>query len=196
MKKTAFILILSLIFGCSGYKSTSDIKREFERSITKDEFPASALQVLELYFSDNTDLEYYQESDGKAFSYEAKTSVNDFLYSIEFNQKGELEDVEKLIAFEELSSNQRDTISDYFNESYSSYNITRTQLQYTTDSLTDRQLLEVIENPDLNGINIRIEIEIEAQSTDELGFFEFLFDNEGEIIQKRRIFKRSIDNIW
>lgn len=183
--------------GCANSGTVSDpVKREFERPVDRQEFPAGALKILDSYFSSEPSIRYFEESDGDSRSFEAKVDLGEDQFSIEFNTYGELEDIEKLLLFDDLSALQKQTITDYFKSAYTSYQIIRTQLQYTSDVLEDVQLLPVIRNNDLDDVITKIEIEVEAQNTRELGFFEFLFEDDGTLIQRRRIFKRSIDNIW
>ena len=51
-------------------------------------------------------------------------------------------------------------------------------------------------NQNTDTITQRYEIEIEGKNDQELGYFEFLFTSNGELLQKRRMYKRSFDNVW
>jgi hypothetical protein len=60
----------------------------------------------------------------------------------------------------------------------------------------DEDFIDDILEEDEEDYKIRYEIEVEGNTGSEIGAFELLFDQSGEIIQRRRIVRRSLDNIW
>ncbi|MDR9416821.1 MAG: hypothetical protein RI564_11085 [Gracilimonas sp.] len=191
-----FLLITCLIIPDRIASAQVD-KNEVEKSIDRTEMPAPALSLLNQFWNEDKKVDFYRQSDGVEISYEAKLDWNGHQYSIEFDSKGLLLNVEQLIDFEELSPTLQNTITEEINKQYSKFRFTRIQRQYSAlEEDDDEEVLEDVLEEDLDDLNIRFEIEADAQNKDELGSFEFLFDENGTFIQKRRIVRRSLDNIW
>lgn len=194
MKNTPVYYLTFFILLCTAnpFTHAQEQKREAETSIKKSEMPAAALNILNEFWNDEKKADFYREFDGKTVSYEAKFMHNDHLISIEFSEEGLLEDIEQLIEFHEIPENTGTAIRSYLNDQYIKFKITRVQRQFSgSDSLVQNFLAE-----DFKPITIRYELEVEAQNKKELGDFEFLFNRNGQFIQKREIVRRSLDNIW
>lgn len=177
-----------------------DLKEEVENSIDREEMPASALDALEDFLEDQTvtDLEYFRETDGETTTFETKLNWQGYQYSIEFTDEGSLLDIEQLIEFSEIPKEAQVRITDKMEEQFSGFRMTRIQRQFIADE-EDEEGEDVIEDfleNDMDDLIIRYEIEVEGQNRREMGSFEMLFDSEGELIQRRRIVRRSLDNIW
>lgn len=177
-----------------------DLKEEVENSIEREEMPASALDALEDFLEDQTvtDLEYFRETDGETTTFETKLNWQGYQYSIEFTDEGSLLDIEQLIEFSEIPEEAQVRITDKMEEQFSGFRMTRIQRQFIADE-EDEEGEDVIEDfleNDMDDLIIRYEIEVEGQNRREMGSFEMLFDSEGELIQRRRIVRRSLDNIW
>ncbi|NBC02156.1 MAG: hypothetical protein GVY20_00475 [Bacteroidetes bacterium] len=197
--KYLFTALLSILF-LSQVSFAQDLKEEVENSIDKDEMPASALDALEDFLEDQivTDANYYRETDGETTTFEAKLYWQDYQYSIEFTDEGLLLDIEQLIEFNEIPEGIQGRITQIMEEQFSRFRMTRVQRQYISDE-EDEDGEDVIEDfleNDMDDLIVRYEIEVEGQNRSEMGSFEMLFDPEGELIQRRRIVRRSIDNIW
>jgi len=197
--KYLFTALLSILF-LSQVSFAQDLKEEVENSIDKDEMPASALDALEDFLEDQivTDANYYRETDGETTTFEAKLYWHDYQYSIEFTDEGLLLDIEQLIEFNEVPEGIQGHITQIMEEQFSRFRMTRVQRQYISDE-EDEDGEDVIEDfleNDMDDLIVRYEIEVEGQNRSEMGSFEMLFDPEGELIQRRRIVRRSIDNIW
>lgn len=167
-------------------------KRELETAIKKAKIPADALNILNEFWNDEKKADFYREFDGKLVSYEAKFMHNNHLLSIEFNEEGLIQDIEQLIGFDEISENTGNTIRSYLNDQYTKFKVTRIQRQHSGGDDLAKSFLE--EN--LGQLIIRYELVVEAQNKEELGTFEFLFNKNGQFLQKRKIVRRSLDNIW
>lgn len=177
--------------------SAQDAKNEVEKSIGRDEMPPSSLLMLNQFWNEEKKADFYRQSDGEMISYEAKLVMKRHQYSIEFDSSGSLTDIEQLIKFEELSKAMQNTITEEIDEQYNRFRITRIQRQFSaSEEGDDDDVLENVLNEDFEDLIIRYEIEMDAQNKDELGSFELLFDEHGNYIQKRRIVRRSLDNIW
>lgn len=170
-------------------------KQEVEKSISQDEMPAPALSLINQFWNEQKKADFYREFDGEKISYEVKLKWEGHQYSIEFDEQGALEDIEQLIEFNELPDALQNTITVEIEEQYSKFRINRVQRQFLADN-KEAESLEQFLNGEYQDLTIRYELEVDAQSKSEFGSFELLFDQNGQQIQKRKILRRSLDNIW
>lgn len=187
--------LLSLLTGCAS-SNQANVKQEYEKPVPKSDFPIQAIQTLELFFPASTTIDYFFEVDAEDESFEAKLIFDEKRYSIEFNVDGSIEDIEIITDFESLEYTVQGAITAFFSEEFSAYSITKLQIQYTTNSSTDEVFLTQVLNQQTDTLTRRYEIEVEGKNKRELGFFEYLFTKDGDLQQKRRIYKRSFDNVW
>lgn len=188
--------MFSFILGAlstSGY--TQNTKQEVEKSISRDEMPNNALVLINQFWNEQKKADFYREFDGEKISYEAKLKWEGHQYSIEFDEQGSLSDIEQLIEFNEIPETLRNTITVEIEQQYSKFRINRVQRQFLSEG-ADEELLTRLLNGNYEGLNIRYELEIDGQSESDFGSFELLFNNNGQQIQKRKIVRRSLDNIW
>lgn len=191
--KALFIsLFFSLLFSVSVQAQTD--KQEVEKSIKQDEMPSEALELIEEFFEEYEDIDFFKETDGETTTFEAKLEWQGYTYSVEFNEKGILLDIEQLIDIGEIDNELRMAILQKIEDQYTKYEITRIQRQYS-DGESDEKIEDFLEG-DFDDLYLRYELEIDAQNRKELGSFELLFDDSGTLLQKRKIIRRSIDNIW
>jgi len=158
--------------------------------------PALALSSLNEFWNEEKKADFYRQLDGKKISYEVKFDWEGHLYSFQFDSAGLLIDIEQLVEFNELSQSLRNTITEEIDKQYSKYKFTRVQRQFLNQQKSNNAIIETIKSGSTGRLAIRYEIEIDGQNKDELGSFELLFDVNGNFIQKRRIVRRSLDNIW
>ncbi|MEX2477257.1 MAG: hypothetical protein WD357_02400 [Gracilimonas sp.] len=194
IKILTYLTFILLLFCTSNpLLFAQDTKQEVETSIHKNDMPAEALSILNEFWNKEKKADFYREFDGQSVSYEAKFKLNNYLHSIEFDENGTLLDIELLINFDEIPENTGKAIKAYLNDQYTKFRITRIQRQYTSDG---DDLSELFLGEEFVDLNIRYELEVEAQNKEELGAFEFLFNENGQLIRKREIVRRSLDNIW
>lgn len=190
-------LILSILFTFIIHMSNAqDEKREYEQSIKKREIPAEILDSIEPFLQKAVRIKYYYETDGEAESYEIKGSVKKRDYSVEYQKDGRLIDIEMLIDFEEIPESTRNSIEKYLGENYDKYVFTRLQQQYFPHEKEAEEALEDFIEQDFEDFDIRYELEVDTRSNHQLGSFELLFDQEGKLIQQRKIVRRIDDNIF
>ena len=173
-----------------------DTKDEVEQSISRDAMPAKSLYLINQFWKEEKKADFYRQSDGEMISYEVKFDWEDYQYSIEFDSTGLLIDIEQLIEFDELPEALRNTITEEIEKQYSKFRFTRVQRQFSDFEEDGEEVFADILEEDFEDLLIRYEIEIDAQNKEELGSFEMLFDDNGNFIQKRKIVRRSLDNIW
>lgn len=175
------------------------VKNEIEDSIKREEMPENALAVLDEFWAELNDIQYYFQTDGEEESYEAKLEWKGHQYSIEFDRTGIIKDVEKLIELEMVSPEAIDGINEYLQKEFRRLNIIRLQRQHIAKDSDDpdgEDFIEDILEGDEDDLEIRYELEVEGRSGRQIGAFELLFDHSGNLIQRRKIERRSVDNIW
>ncbi len=190
-----FLIYLGFSFGASSVLIAQSEKNEIEKSIKKHEMPILALEFIDTYFDDPERIKYYQEKDGDVQTFEAKLEWHDHKYSVEFKGNGEILDIEQLIVIDEISETLRTAINEEIANHYNSYEITRLQRQFLPKPDSEDDIRFFLDN-DYTNLSLRYELEIDARNKKELGSFELLFSDQGVLIQKRRIVRRSFDNIW
>jgi len=177
-----------------------DAKDEIEETISRDEMPVLALDALKEFVENQTvsGIEYFRETDGETTTFEVKLEWQNDQYSIEFNEAGSLLDIEQLVEFNEIPEEVQQRINQMLEDQYTRYRITRVQKQFIAEEEDDEgeDVIEDLSENDLDDLLLRYEIEVEGQNRREMGAFEMLFDSSGELIQRRRIVRRSLDNIW
>ena len=196
--KLPFIFLISLILLTSAAYGQSE-KNEMEDSISGSEMPEKALETLEEFWPDMSDIRFFAQTDGDVEIFEAKLEWRGKSYSIEFTSDGAIIDVEQLIEMDEITTSDREAIESYLESEFKRVRVTRLQRQYIADDddgVDDENFIDDILEEDEEDYKVRYEIEVEGNTGDEIGAFELLFDQSGQIIQRRRIVRRSLDNIW
>lgn len=111
--------------------------------------------------------------------------------------QGYVLDVEQLISFDMIPESTRNLITDDLESQFISYRMTRIQRQYLArDEDDDEDFIDDILEEDAEDYEIRYEIVLDGKNREELGSFEMLYSDSGSLIEKRRIVRRSLDNIW
>lgn len=194
----AATLLLFLILYSPGALAQSE-KNEVEDSIYRNEMPGKALDTLDEIWPGLDDIRYYFQTDGDSKTFEAKLEWQEDNFSIEFTSDGHVIDVEKLLSIDEISSQARNGIEEYLQEKFKRVRITRLQQQYIADDddgIDDVDFIDDILEEDEEDYIVRYEVEVEGRTGSQIGAFELLFDGCGDIIQRRKIIRRSLDNIW
>lgn len=199
MMKKVWAIFVAICICTASTVMAQEVKNEVEDSIKREEMPKNALEVLDIFWAELNDIRYFFQTDGKKETYEAKLEWQGNSYSIEFDETGRIMDVEQLIDMEMISSGAVNGINDYLEKEFRRVNIIRLQRQYVTDDeefADSEDFIEDVLEGDEDDFLIRYEIEVEGRSGRQIGAFELLFDDSGYLIQRRKIERRSIDNIW
>jgi len=105
-------------------------KFEKEYRIKTEEVPVKALKfVTQLGFTKK--VKWYREEGLTQTSIEAKSKKNREKYSIEFDELGTIEDIEKKIAWSSIPLSTRNNIRSYFDTAHQKICIQKIQIQYT-----------------------------------------------------------------
>jgi hypothetical protein len=192
-----FLFFSTLLLTSFPLVSAQDIKDENEKSINREDMPTSSLAMINRFWNKEKKVDFYRQNNGEMISYEAKLEWNGHQYSIEFDSEGSLINVEQLIDFKDIPVASQNTITEELSKQYTRFRFTRIQRQYSAEEADDRdEILEDVIDEDYEDLIIRFEIVVDAQNKAVMGSFEWLFDEQGNMIQKRRIVRRSLDNIW
>lgn len=199
MKKKIWILPAVILALSVSEAIAQGEKNEVEDSIRKKEMPKNALEILDEFWPNMNDIRYYFQTDGDTETFEAKLEWQGSDYSIEFDNTGRVIDVEMLIEKQEISPEASSGINEYLDQEFRRVRITRLQRQFIADDdddWDDEDFIDDILEGDEEDYEVRYELEVEGRSGSEIGAFELLFNQFGDLIQRRKIVRRSVDNIW
>lgn len=200
------LIILALIsLPNISYSQETDVKYEKEEKINQEEFPKSALELIDTILKKGKRTRYFKDHEEDNYFFEVKTIYKDEKISIKFYKDGSLLDIEILKEFNELSKDIQGKIQQYFQSNYKKHQLVRIQIQYNREVEyedgqleidDDEEYLEEFLEMDIEDLIIKYEIEAEVvDEKNERGFFEFLFDDKGKIEQIKKIIKRADDNV-
>lgn len=174
-----FFLMMNAVF--------SQEKFEREYRITSESVPENAKLFVDKFNFDKKVKWFAEESqDGKTI--EAKSCLNNYKYSIEFSENGNLIDVEKEVNFKELPEKNQQKINSSLTEKYDTYKIKKLQIQYKGNQ--EVVLQSILNNTEVEEIIINYELVVKGKKENESKRYELLVDERGTIL-KELIFKNS-----
>lgn len=170
-------------------QAQSTEKIEEEEKITLDHIPESMEQaVIEIGYA-RKKVRYYRETDGEKVSYEAKLRYRGKKYSIEFNEKGILEDVEIDTRKRRVSKDVLINIETVLDTMARKYRIEKIQEQYLGKHKTTTQVKESISNKEFDNY----ELIVAFKDKRKIYRKEILFDKKGNLISMRDIKRLEYD---
>ena len=185
--KYSFFCFIVLVF--TGLKGLSQTKQEREFRIAKKEFPSKSIDLITPYLQEVKRLKFYKEIDGAKTSYELKFKKSKLYYSAEFDDKGNLEDIEFSIKKADIPSSSLENIQNYLNTNHQKVKIKKIQQQYLFEqNISEQDLKNAFQNLLLP--EIRYEIVISGKEKISYQYYELTFDSEGNHLESRR-FKAS-----
>ncbi len=116
-------------------------------------------------------------------------------YSVEFDQQGNLEDIEILIKEVDIPNESFDLIKGYLKKTFTKHRILRIQQQYPVSD--DEPVQQTIRNAFQNLIlpSIRYEIMVAGKKEDGFQDYEILFDADGNFIKQRKSLPANYDHV-
>lgn len=193
MKKYSKSLLL-IVFFCS-LPLFGQNKYEREHRIRKAQFPEKAHRFIAGQLQQARRIRYYRETDSTEISYEVKFKKDRLHYSVEFDEQGQLEDIEILVKEVDLPSESFSNIRGYLDTSFHKYRIRRIQQQYvvTAGEAVETTLKNAFQNLLLPGINY----ELMVSGKREKGYldYEILFDSGGNFIRQRTSLPANYDHV-
>ena len=185
------VILISALVATSLYVQ-SQVKYEREFRIKEHEAPPLAISFVDSVFSESR-VRWYAEISHEGKSIEAKVNHNRKMYSIEFDLQGAIIDVEIEIKEQEIPEAVLQNIKHNLRENFDRYRIARIQEQLIAPRYGHYQFLK---NGLIDGITtMNFEMTIKGTKNRKTGWFEFLFDNEGQIISKMPVVFRNTDNL-
>lgn len=190
MKYKIFTIILLFI----SLFALSQEKHEQEFRIKKSQFPEAALSQIEQYLGNAKRIRFYQELDSTKESFEAKFKKGRLHYSVEFNEKGKLEDVEFIITERDIPEDSWNAILEHLQENYPKFRIKKIQQQYP---LANREPKKTLHEAFQNLILPYINYELVFSAKKDKGFqtYEALFNSEGSLLNIRKSSPLSYDHV-
>lgn len=186
----SFLVFLFFIIFNFNFLAQNKFEKEFR--IQTEEVPIKAQKIIDS-FDFNTKLKWYKEIGLETTTFEAKTKKNKKRISIEFNNKGDFEDIEVEIKFKAIPEHVRHSIQKQLSTFLDKVKVTKTQIQYTGDFSAIFQFLT--NKIFSNRYEIRYELVITGKKDGAFPFYEFLFGANGELLQKKQIILRNTDNL-
>jgi len=192
------ILLLFSIFLQLGLFSVvygQELKEEKETRISESDVPKNALHIIES-FEVNRKKKWYLQTNFEHLSYEVKFKHDGHFFSLEFNNNGNILDVEKLVKWDELPEKQRKKIEQSLSERFEHHKIIKVQIQYTGDVDDLEDLFDGDpEDEDLDELTEKFEIVLEGKRESSWELYEVLISTNGTIERERVIVGRSTENL-
>lgn len=192
MKKFKLIALLWCL-GTGALLAQNKYEREYR--IRKSQFPEKALNYISEKLQDAKRIRFYKETDSSKTSYEAKFKKDRLWYSVEFSEKGALEDIEVLIKPVDIPNDSFSRIEAYLSDYFVKYRIRRLQQQYpiTNEESPETTIKNAFQNLMLPSINYELIVSGKKESIFEQ--FEILFDANGNFISIRKSLPPNYDHV-
>lgn len=162
-KWIVFLMPLVLFGGLAGAQ-----KYEVERRVDVKEFPKSAIEYLQQTFPEKKKVKYFKETSQQGDSYEAKFQWEGQRYSVEFGPQGKLQDVEREVRYRGLPKAVRRKMETQWAKDFRKHRVDRTQEQTVGD-------------------RVRYEIIVRGRDTKGVNYFEYLFEEDGILVDRQQI---------
>ncbi|KAA0993485.1 hypothetical protein [Dyadobacter aurulentus] len=186
----------SIIFGlaawllsipCSGQK-----KYEREFSIKSNAVPQKALDFVSAVF-EKPKVHWYGEESLTGNSVEAKLKYSGRRYSIEFDESGNVQDVEILSGMKQMRAEGQMKLKENLGKTFSRYKIVKTQIHWKG---TESALKESIRgNEAATGVLTRYEFILKGSRDKKESYFEVLAEEDGGIVSVMEVVQRNTDNL-
>jgi hypothetical protein len=172
---------------CMGQK-----KYEREYNIKPGAVPRKAMEFVTSSFT-KPKVHWYREESLTSKTIEAKLIFSGKRYSIEFDEAGNIQDVEILTSINSMSENGRRNVEDTLSATFSRYKIVKTQVHWqgSADSLK----ASINQNRAVNGVLIRYELIVKGSRGKIEKYFEVLAESDGRIVRIDEIMQRNTDNL-
>lgn len=186
MKKFKLLTVI-LTLALSTNIANGQYQYEREHRIKKCQFPSNAHTFLEDKLKDPKNMRFYGEKDSLKVSYEAKFKIDKLNYSIEFDEKGEPEDIEILIKEVDVPNDSWSKITSYLEqEDFEKYKVKIIQQQYasTTQESVDKTLDDAFQNLLLPTVNYKLMVRGKKENGNE--DYNYWFSADGNFIESKK----------
>ncbi|WP_157486745.1 hypothetical protein [Dyadobacter alkalitolerans] len=191
--KQSFInLIFVLMAGVLWNPCSAQKKYEREFSIKPDAVPQPAADFVNSVFT-KSKIHWYREESLTGNSIEAKLKHSKKRYSIEFDESGNIRDVEIVSGIDAMEGGSRATLTDNLRKEFSRYKIVKTQLHWNGPVAALKKSL--LENMAAKGVQTRYELVLKGTRDKLESYFEVLAEENGAIVSIHQIVQRNTDNL-
>ena len=167
-------------------------KIEKESRIASEKVPTKALEFI-FNATASSKIKWYYEKNELGNSYEAKFLLKKQKVSVEFDLKGNLQDVEIEISKSKIPSKIRKQMRKYFKIYFNKYRILKVQKQFRGE---DKPIIESIKSFSiLKNPPTFFEIVVIGKKVDNVHSTEFLFDAEGNLIGSKKVVEKNSDHL-
>ena len=186
--------IFGVFFFLFGNFVFSQNKYEREYRIRKSQFPENALSYISEKLEDARRIRFYKETDSSKVSFEAKFKKDRLRYSIEFDEKGVLEDIEIEIKPVDIPDSAFSKITSDLTKRFSKYRIRKIQQQYPNlNGDTETTVKNAFQNLMLP--SIKYELIVAGKENKSYEQFEILYDAEGGFEKLRKSLPPNYDHV-
>lgn len=190
MRHFILLILFSSFFG--SFSSYAQVKVEKESRIDREEVPEKALNFIESLGHTSKEKWYSEENlDGKFIEVKMKRLGD--RYSIKFSTEGDLVDVERLMKWRQIPEEVAEEILDELEEEFEKLKLEKIQIQFIDDP--DAMIAFLNDDGDSDDIETHYEIVFQGKKDSSYKLYEFLFDVEGQIVERKRILLRNTDNL-
>lgn len=192
MKSRIATLTLTIFFCATVWAQT---KNEYEERLELQNFPETAIAVINTLPTRIKRIKFYKEQDGTKSSFEAKFKYKKQKYSIEFDSMGTIEDVEVTLNTKKIEGKTATNIKAYFKENYTKSKLIKVQQQYVYNpTLSAESFVKNILNK-TSTAKINYEIIAEVTANSKRAVKEFTFDGNGLFLNLRIVIPSSYDHV-
>lgn len=171
----------------------AQLKQEQEFRVDREQLPNEVLPLLEPYLMGAKRIRYYQEIDGDKASFEVKFKKDRLLYSVEFAETGELQDVEFIIKPKDIPEDSFNRIRAYLSTTYEYHRIKKIQQQYLNLDNPKETLYEAFQNLLMPHLNY--ECIVATKENGNYTTYEITFDASGTFMKARKVVNPKYDHV-
>ncbi len=190
MMRCSFYVLVLLAFAKADYLTaqSTGIKQEKEQQISVQEFPATALQIVETMTAVKR-AKLFKEFDGENTSYEAKFRKSGRNFSMEFSPDGSLQDLEVESNRKDLNRPLWKKIKAILTQTEKRWRVEKIQLQYLPDPTEIETLKQKVTDKNYD----RIEMIVAFKTNKKIYRKEILFNAQGIKIKEREVNRNAYD---
>lgn len=185
--KTSLVIFFLFLF-----QLTFGQKVEREQRITSERVPLKALEFI-YKATESHKVKWYYEENEKGNSYEAKFTSNRKKVSVEFDLKGNLQDIEIEISRSKIPNTSKRSVKKFLKAYFKNFRIVKIQKQYRgeTEVLQESLRTKTI----FDASPTFYEIVVIGKKSKDSDMTEFLFDQFGYLISSKRIEQSNSDHL-
>lgn len=170
----------------------SQKKYEREYTIKPSAVPEKAREFINQCFPDQK-IKWYGEESFKSQSIEAKVKKGGSRYSVEFDNKGNLQDAEVIIAFTAIPDNLREKVVSYLRDQFSKHHILKVQRQWKGPADALQALIK--EQKTDSPYETNYEIIVRGVNKEGTSLYETLFNQQGKLIRSSQIVQKNANHL-